>query len=32
MRAGVGLVEYMQHHSFFDYIAVCASLQDRVIE
>jgi L-fuconate dehydratase len=29
---GVGLCEYAQHHSFYDYIAVSASLQDRVIE
>lgn len=29
---GVGLCEYVQHLSLFDYIAVSASLQDRVIE
>jgi L-fuconate dehydratase len=29
---GVGLCEYAQHHSFYDYIAVSASLQDRIIE
>ncbi len=29
---GVGLCEYVQHLSFFDYIAVSASLEDRVIE
>jgi L-fuconate dehydratase len=29
---GVGLCEYAQHHSFFDYIAVSASLEDRMIE
>lgn len=29
---GVGLCEYAQHHSFYDYIAVSASLQDRMIE
>ena len=29
---GVGLCEYVQHLSMFDYIAVSASLQDRVIE
>jgi L-fuconate dehydratase len=29
---GVGLCEYVQHLSFFDYIAVGASLEDRVCE
>lgn len=29
---GIGLCEYVQHLSIFDYIAVSASLQDRVIE
>jgi L-fuconate dehydratase len=29
---GVGLCEYVQHHAYFDYIAVSASLQDRVVE
>ena len=29
---GVGLCEYVQHYSFFDYIAVSASLENRVIE
>ncbi|HLG77194.1 MAG TPA: L-fuconate dehydratase [Ktedonobacteraceae bacterium] len=29
---GVGLCEYVQHLSMFDYIAVSASLEDRVIE
>jgi L-fuconate dehydratase len=29
---GVGLNEYVQHLSIFDYIAVSASLEDRVIE
>ena len=29
---GVGLCEYVQHLSLFDYIAVSASLDDRVIE
>jgi L-fuconate dehydratase len=29
---GVGLCEHVQHLSMFDYIAVSASLQDRVIE
>jgi L-fuconate dehydratase len=29
---GVGLCEYVQHHAFFDYIAVSASLEDRVVE
>ncbi len=29
---GVGLCEYVQHLSIFDYIAVSASLQDRVVE
>lgn len=29
---GVGLCEYVQHLSLFDYIAVSASLEDRVIE
>ncbi len=29
---GVGLCEYVQHISIFDYIAVSASLQDRIVE
>jgi L-fuconate dehydratase len=29
---GVGLCEYVQHISLFDYIAVSGSLEDRVIE
>ena len=29
---GVGLCEYVQHHAYFDYIAVSASLEDRVVE
>lgn len=29
---GVGLCEYVQHLSIFDYIAVSASLEDRVVE
>src|SRR5205085_11942649 len=29
---GVGLCEYVQHISLFDYIAVSGSLQDRVLE
>ncbi|OLC07248.1 MAG: fuconate dehydratase [Gemmatimonadetes bacterium 13_1_40CM_70_11] len=29
---GVGLCEYVQHLAMFDYIAVSASLQDRVVE
>jgi L-fuconate dehydratase len=29
---GVGLCEYVQHHAFFDYIAVSGSLQNRVVE
>lgn len=29
---GVGLCEYVQHYSLFDYIAVSASLENRVIE
>ncbi|MGI8916246.1 MAG: L-fuconate dehydratase [Chloroflexota bacterium] len=29
---GVGLCEYVQHIAIFDYIAVSASLQDRVLE
>jgi len=29
---GVGLCEYVQHLSIFDYIAVSASLQDRMLE
>jgi len=29
---GVGLCEYAQHVSFFDYIAVSGSLEDRVLE
>jgi L-fuconate dehydratase len=29
---GVGLCEYVQHLQMFDYIAVSASLQDRLIE
>jgi L-fuconate dehydratase len=29
---GVGLCEYVQHLSIFDYIAVSGSLQDRVCE
>jgi L-fuconate dehydratase len=29
---GVGLCEYVQHISLFDYICVSASLEDRVIE
>jgi L-fuconate dehydratase len=29
---GVGLCEYVQHHAFFDYIAVSGSLRDRVVE
>jgi L-fuconate dehydratase len=29
---GVGLCEYVQHLSLFDYIAVSASLEDRVLE
>jgi len=29
---GVGLCEYVQHLSMFDYIAVSASLEDRVLE
>ncbi|HEX8154177.1 MAG TPA: enolase C-terminal domain-like protein, partial [Thermoanaerobaculia bacterium] len=29
---GVGLCEYVQHISIFDYIAVSASLEDRVCE
>jgi L-fuconate dehydratase len=29
---GVGLCEYVQHLSIFDYVCVSASLQDRVIE
>ena len=29
---GVGLSEYVQHLSMFDYVAVSASLEDRVLE
>ena len=29
---GVGLCEYVQHLSIFDYVCVSASLQDRVLE
>jgi L-fuconate dehydratase len=29
---GVGLCEYVQHLSIFDYICVSASLEDRVLE
>ena len=29
---GVGLCEYVQHISLFDYIAVSGSLEDRVLE
>ncbi len=29
---GVGLCEYVQHLSLFDYIAVSASLEDRITE
>src|SRR5881396_2853257 len=29
---GVGLCEYVQHVSLFDYIAVTASLEDRIVE
>ncbi len=29
---GVGLCEYVQHLSLFDYIAVSASLQNRIVE
>jgi L-fuconate dehydratase len=29
---GVGLCEYVQHLSIFDYVAVSASLEDRVVE
>jgi len=29
---GVGLCEYVQHISIFDYIAVSASLEDRIVE
>ncbi len=29
---GVGLCEYVQHLSMFDYIAVSASLEDRIVE
>ncbi|HUI41721.1 MAG TPA: L-fuconate dehydratase [Terriglobia bacterium] len=29
---GVGLCEYVQHHAMFDYIAVSASLEDRIVE
>ena len=29
---GVGLCEYVQHHAYFDYIAVSGSLEDRVVE
>ena len=29
---GVGLCEYVQHHAMFDYIAVSASLENRVVE
>jgi L-fuconate dehydratase len=29
---GVGLCEYVQHHAFFDYIAVSTSLEHRMIE
>jgi L-fuconate dehydratase len=29
---GVGLCEYVQHYSLFDYIAVSASLESRVVE
>jgi L-fuconate dehydratase len=29
---GVGLCEYVQHLSIFDYIAVGASLEDRILE
>ena len=29
---GVGLCEYVQHLAIFDYIAVSASLQDRIVE
>ena len=29
---GVGLCEYVQHIALFDYIAVSASLQDRILE
>jgi L-fuconate dehydratase len=29
---GVGLCEYVQHFSFFDYIAVSASLENRIVE
>jgi L-fuconate dehydratase len=31
-RGGVGLCEYVQHISLFDYICVSASLENRVIE
>lgn len=29
---GVGPCEYVQHHSYFDYIAISASTESRVIE
>jgi L-fuconate dehydratase len=29
---GVGLCEYVQHYSIFDYIAISASLENRVVE
>ena len=29
---GVGLCEYVQHLAIFDYIAVSASLEDRIVE
>jgi len=29
---GVGLCEYVQHMSMFDYVAVSASLEDRIVE
>jgi L-fuconate dehydratase len=29
---GVGLCEYVQHYSFFDYIAVSGTLENRVVE
>ena len=29
---GVGLCEYVQHLSIFDYIAVSGSLEDRIVE
>jgi L-fuconate dehydratase len=29
---GVGLCEYVQHHAMFDYIAVSASMENRVVE